>query len=55
MQIITISCGSQNYGQQFAKNLAAKLGYLCIGREELLEEVTNLYLYADHRLAEFAM
>jgi cytidylate kinase len=41
MQIITISCGSQSYGQEFAKNLAAKLDYLCIGREELLEEATK--------------
>jgi hypothetical protein len=33
MQIIAISRGSQSYGEQFAKKLAAKLGYLCIGRE----------------------
>ena len=38
MQIITISCGSQSYGREFAENLAAKLDYLCISREELLEE-----------------
>ena len=41
MQIITISCGSQTYGQEFAKHLAAKLGYICISREELLEEATK--------------
>lgn len=41
MQIITISCGSQSYGQEFAKNLAAKLDYFCIGREEILEEATR--------------
>ena len=38
MQIITVSRGSQSYGENFAKMLAAKLGYLCIGREEILEE-----------------
>jgi cytidylate kinase len=41
MQIIAISRGSQSYGEQFAKKLAAKLGYLCIGREEILEEATR--------------
>lgn len=41
MQIITVSRGSQSYGENFAKMLAAKLGYLCIGREEILEEATR--------------
>ena len=41
MQIITISCGSQSYGQEFAEFLATKLDYLCIGREELLEEANK--------------
>ena len=41
MQIITISCGSQSYGQEFAKYLAAKLDYLCISRDELLEEANK--------------
>lgn len=38
MQIITISKGSQSYGDQFAKTLASKLDYQCIGRDEILEE-----------------
>ena len=41
MQIITISRGSQSYGKDFAKNLADKLGYLCLSREEILEEATR--------------
>jgi cytidylate kinase len=41
MQIIAISRGSQSYGEEFAKKLAAKLGYLCISREEILEEATR--------------
>ena len=41
MKIIAISRGSQSYGEEFAKKLAAKLGYLCIGREEILEEATR--------------
>jgi len=38
MQIITISRGSEIFGEEFAKKLAAKLDYLCIGREEILKE-----------------
>jgi len=38
MQIITISRGSQSYGDEFARKLASKLDYLCISREEILEE-----------------
>lgn len=41
MQIVTISRGSQSFGEEFAKKLAAKLGYLCISREEILEEATR--------------
>jgi cytidylate kinase len=41
MQIITVSRGSQSYGEEFAKHLAAKLDYLCLSREELLEEATR--------------
>jgi cytidylate kinase len=38
MQIITISRGSEILGGEFARKLAAKLDYLCIGREEILKE-----------------
>ena len=41
MQIITVSRGSQSYGEEFARKLAAKLGYLCVSREEILEEATR--------------
>ena len=41
MQIICISRGSQSNGEDFAKNLAAKLDYECISREYLLEEATR--------------
>lgn len=41
MKIIAISRGSQSYGEEFAKKLATKLGYLCISREEILEEATR--------------
>lgn len=41
MQIITISRGSQSYGEEFASKLAEKLGYLCISREEIMEEATR--------------
>ena len=42
MQLICISRGSQSRGEEFAKKLAAKLGYECLGREYLLEEATRL-------------
>ncbi len=38
MQIICISRGSQSRGEEFAEKLAAKLGYECISREQLIEE-----------------
>ncbi len=41
MQIICISRGSQSLGKEFAEKLASKLGYACIGREDLLEEATR--------------
>ncbi len=41
MQIICISCGSQSQGEKFAKDLAAKLGYQSLGRDQLLEEATR--------------
>ncbi len=41
MQIICISRGSQSRGKEFAENLATKLGYECLSREQLLEEASN--------------
>jgi len=41
MQIICISRGSQSQGEKFAQKLAAKLGYECVSREQLLEEATR--------------
>ena len=41
MQIICVSKGSQSRGEEFAKKLAARLDYKCLGREEILEEATR--------------
>jgi cytidylate kinase len=41
MQIICVSRGSQSRGHEFAEKLAAKLGYECVSREQLLEEATR--------------
>jgi len=41
MQVICVSRGSQSQGEEFASNLAAKLDYKCLGREQLLEEATR--------------
>lgn len=41
MQIICVSRGSQNLGKGFACDLAQKLGYECVSREDLLEEATR--------------
>lgn len=41
MQIISVSRGSQSQGTQFAEKLAAKLGYECVSREQLVEEATR--------------
>jgi cytidylate kinase len=41
MQIICVSRGSQNLGKEFACDLAQKLGYECVSREDLLEEATS--------------
>ncbi len=42
MKIICVSRGSKTHGREFAEALAAKLGYLCIGREDLFEEANKL-------------
>ena len=40
MQIICISRYSYGYGKELAEKLAEKLGYKCIGREELTDQAT---------------
>ncbi len=42
MSIITISRGTFSGGKEFAENLAKKLGYRCLSREELSEEAIKL-------------
>ncbi len=41
MKIICVSRGSKTHGREFAEALAAKLGYLCIAREDLFEEANK--------------
>lgn len=41
MQIVCVSRGSQSRGAEFANKLAAKLGFECISREQILEEATR--------------
>jgi cytidylate kinase len=42
MQIICISRYSYGYGKELAEKLAQKLGYTCIGREELTDQATAI-------------
>jgi len=42
MQIICISRYSYGYGKDLAEKLAEKLGYKCIGREELTDQATAI-------------
>jgi cytidylate kinase len=42
MQIICISRYSYGYGKELAEKLAEKLGYKCIGREELTDQATAI-------------
>jgi cytidylate kinase len=41
MKIICVSRGSNSHGKEFAEALAAKLGYLCLSREDLFEEAVK--------------
>ncbi|MFO8058223.1 MAG: cytidylate kinase-like family protein [bacterium] len=41
MQVICISRGTYSGGREFAVKLAEKLGYACLGREELIEAATE--------------
>ncbi len=41
MQIVCISRGSYSRGTELAESLAGKLGYQCLGREELVEEANK--------------
>lgn len=41
MQIICVSRGSNSRGKEFAEAFARKLGYSCVGREDLVEEAVK--------------
>jgi cytidylate kinase len=41
MQIICMSKGTAAWGQELAERLAAKMGYACLGREDLIEAATG--------------
>jgi len=41
MQIICISKGTHDGGKELAERLAAKMGYTCLGREDLIEAATR--------------
>ncbi|MFH1723307.1 MAG: cytidylate kinase-like family protein [Elusimicrobiota bacterium] len=41
MQVICVSRGSYSRGREFAEALAKKLGYKCLGREDLVEEAVK--------------
>lgn len=41
MKIICVSRGTKTHGKAFAEALAAKLGYICLGREDLFEEAVK--------------
>ena len=41
MQVICISRGTFSGGQELARQLAKKLGYVCLSREELIEAATE--------------
>ncbi len=41
MQIICVSRGSYGRGQELAERLAEKMGYECLGREDLIEAATR--------------
>lgn len=44
MPIITISRGSYYHGKSVAEKLAAKLGYPCISRDQVIEELEDFHL-----------
>lgn len=44
MPIITISRGSYNHGKSIAEKLAAKLGYACLSRDNIVENLDEFHL-----------
>lgn len=44
MPIITISRGSYYHGKSVAEKLAAKLGYTCLSRDQIIEELEEFHL-----------
>jgi len=50
MAIITISRGSYSYGMEVAQKVAAKLGYACIARDEIIEEASDEFNIPEVKL-----
>jgi len=50
MAIITISRGTFSGGMMLAKDLAEKLGYRCVGREEIIESASKKYEVSEEKL-----
>ncbi len=44
MQIVTISRGSYHHGKSVAEKLAAKLGYTCLSRDEIIADLDDFHL-----------
>jgi cytidylate kinase len=44
MPIITISRGSYNHGRSIAEKLAAKLGYSCLARDQIIDSLDEFHL-----------
>ncbi|MEE4243379.1 MAG: cytidylate kinase-like family protein [Desulfopila sp.] len=44
MQIVTISRGSYHHGKAVAEKLAAKLGYTCLSRDEIIADLDEFHL-----------
>jgi len=52
MSIITISRGTKSGGVELAKCLSEKLGYKCVGREEIITESSKTYNIMEDFLLE---
>jgi len=55
MAIITVSRGTFSGGQQLAEDVAAKLGYRCVSREEVVAEAAREYGVKEKKLYEVLM
>jgi cytidylate kinase len=50
MAIVTISRGTFSGGLMLAEELAEKLGYRCVGREEIIEQASRKYGVSEDKL-----